>query len=103
VRPKFQEILNIFIEISSTAVRDVVGYVCDWSRHKWQSPLGVLDSAGFDRESCDELNLEVVKVLIQALKLPMPAILHLTFNNKPENIICETIPRNTCFYRSKEP
>jgi hypothetical protein len=50
---------------------------------------------------CNELYLEVVEVLVQALELPVSAILHLAFNDEPEDVVGEAVSRYAGFDRGK--
>jgi hypothetical protein len=50
--------------------------------------------------TCD-LYLQIVEILVQTLKLPVPTVLHLALDDEPENIVGEAVTGDRGFDRGK--
>lgn len=88
-----KKLLDVFIQIVPTAVRDGVSNVGNGAGHKWQSARPATVACLILKLS-QEIDLEIIKVMVVSRQLPASTILHLDLNDVPVFIIVEAISGN---------
>lgn len=86
------KLLDVFIEVLSSSVRNGIGDICHRSWHKWNGPRSPF-AASLDLKFLQQGNLKVIEVLVISRKFPMSPILEFDVDDVPILVIVKAPPR----------
>src|SRR5690349_16063039 len=97
-----EHVLHVGIQVMQSSFGDRIRDIVDGTGHVWQSTLLCPCVASLGREFSEKSNLEIVKVLVIARKLPLSSIFEHGFDNEPVLVFGKTVSWYTCFKRCME-